>query len=110
MNSTSTYIKLREIAVSLGFKDTRTILKWLREKGISCKMLGGEYVVQRWIYELKLELEFVEDLKIHFPIEWVEIFKSKDLDPKMMAAVFAVHPPKVSPVKVKHNKNHKKFI
>jgi hypothetical protein len=109
MTPNSTFIKLRELSSILGMEDTRTILKWLKSKGITCSKIGKDYVVDGWMVEFKLELDVVEGLKKAFPINWADIYRAKNKNSNMVEAVFVIHPPNAT-VTNRMNNNFKKFI
>lgn len=92
MSEKSNILRMPELSEILGMSDNRTILRWLDSKGITYEKLGREYKINRWIFEYKMELETVVELKKTFPTNWADIFNAKCNNKELKEAVFIEHP------------------
>lgn len=100
---------MKDLFPIAGTEDTRTILRWLVKMGIHHTKVGREYIIDKWSYEFRMELAYVETLKQQNPLKWADIFRMKCQDERLLQAVFSVHPPNTLKTHIKRNKNQNHF-
>lgn len=102
-------MKLQDFASLVGTRDRRTILRWLVMMGIHHTKIGREWIIDKWSFDFRMELAYVESLKQQNPVKWADIFKQKCQDESIVQAVFAIHPPTIIKTQIKRSSNSKHF-
>ncbi len=86
------YLKIKDVAESLGLKDSRPAEKWLQKNNIPISKIGGRRVVYKFSFEFKQQQLLVEELRKCYPSKWFEIYDAKTEDKKMVKAILELYP------------------
>ena len=105
------YLKMQDVCNILGLKDYRSAKKWLHDNNIVISTMGGKNVVCQFSFEFKRQQEFVEQLKVSYPIKWFEIYDANTTDKGMVKSIRELYPEtKAANKKANKNTNLKTFI
>ncbi|WP_299115809.1 hypothetical protein [uncultured Winogradskyella sp.] len=97
------YLQIKEVAESLGLKDSRSAKNWLRDNNIPISNIGNKDVVHKFLFEFKQQQIIVKELRTCYPNNWFEIYDAKTDDKAMVKAIQELYP---NIKKAKINRNH----
>jgi len=75
-NTELNLIPLQQIGDEINLRNTRSIRKWLIERGITIHKLSSKSYVYRIDYELHIEKPYVLNLRRNNPKNWKEMYKA----------------------------------
>jgi len=75
-NTELNLIPLQQIGDEIHLRNTRSIRKWLIERGITIHKLSSKSYVYRIDYELHIEKPYVLNLRRNNPKNWKEMYKA----------------------------------
>jgi len=77
------FYDLKELGRLLLMHDNRSVIKWLKEKNIPIQIIGKKKVVHRFTVDIELDRSFIQELKLHNPDKWEELYNCYKNDNKL---------------------------
>jgi hypothetical protein len=66
--------------------------------------VGGKRVVNKWLFELKTNELLARDLRASYPKNWLEIFKAKSEDEKIVRCIQMIIENTTPTTRIKRNR------